>query len=189
MKIYLLDRNPKTVAIWKLYFRDHPEVSIVCDDFLHFMDTTKVECVVSPANSYGLMDGGFDLAISEWFGWSLQEKVQKYIMEHYRGEQPVGTSFVLDTGVDSIKLIHTPSMRIPSVIKEPLVVYQCMRTCLMTALDNGIESIVIPAFGGGCGWLREQTICSMMYEAYIQVMNPPEKISWEYAMRWEPENV
>ena len=70
-----------------------------------------------------------------------------------------------------------------------MVVYQCMRTCLMTALDNGIESIVIPAFGGGCGWLREQTICSMMYEAYIQVMNPPEKISWEYAMRWEPENV
>lgn len=187
MKIYLLDRNPQMVNIWKLYFRDAPEVSAICDEFSHFMDTTKIECVVSPANSYGLMDGGYDLAISEWFGWELQEKVQEYIIGHFRGEQPVGTSFMINTGIADIKLIHTPSMRIPSVIKEPMVVYQCMRTCLITAIENNIQSIVIPAFGGFCGCLREQIICRMMYEAYKQVMNPPRVINWDYACRWELE--
>ena len=187
MEIILLDRNPLIVNIWKLYFKDIQAVAVVCDDFGHFMDTTKVECVVSPANSYGLMDGGYDLAISEWFGWNLQEKVQKYIIEHFRGEQPVGTSFIIDTEVDDIKLIHTPSMRVPSAIKEPMVVYQCMRTCLMTAIENNIQSIVIPAFGGFCGGLREQTVCTMMYEAYMQVMNPPSKLDWNYASRWTPE--
>lgn len=43
-------------------------------------------------------------------------------------------------------------MRIPSVIKDPMVIYHCMRTCLMTAMESGIDSIVIPAFGGGCGF-------------------------------------
>ena len=26
-----------------------------------------------------------------------------------------------------------------------------------------------------------------MYEGYRQIMNPPEKLSWDYATRWEPE--
>ncbi len=162
-------------------------VTAVCDDFKHFMDTTDVECVVSPANSYGLMDGGYDLAISEWFGWDLMKKVQRYILDNFKGEQPVGTSFIIDTGVKDKKLIHTPTMRVPSSIRDPMVIYHCMRTCLMTALDNNVKSIVIPAFGGGCGYVRPQPICEMMFHAYEQIMNPPSEITWEYALRWEPE--
>ncbi len=181
MKVYLLDNKQQIVNIWKLYFTDEPDVEPVCDDFKHFMDNTEIECVVSPANSYGLMDGGYDLAISEWFGWNLAEKAQDYILEHYRGEQPVGSSFIIDSGVKGIKLIHTPTMRIPSVIKDPMIIYHCMRTCLLTALENNIQSIVIPAFGGGCGFVPPQTMCIMMYEAYKQVMNPPSELDWEYA--------
>lgn len=188
MKIYLLSDNPQTTNVWKLYFADAENVKVVCDDFGHFMDTTEVDCVVSPANSYGIMDGGYDLAISEWFGWDLVDKVQKYILEHFRGEQPVGTSFIIDTDVKDIKLIHTPTMRIPSIIREPLVVYQCMRTCLMTAMDNEVKSIVIPAFGGQCGKLHPQTVAKMMWKGYEQVMNPPSEITWQYALRWIPEH-
>ena len=67
--------------------------------------------------------------------------------------------------------------------KDEWVVYHCMRTCLMVALDNNINSIVIPAFGGACGELPPQTICDMMYKAYDQIMNPPTEINWEYALR------
>ena len=176
MKIYLLDNKEITTKTWSLYFQGCHDVEAVCDDFGHFMDTEEVECVVSPANSYGLMDGGYDYAISEWFGWDLMKKVQAFILEHYKGEQPVGISFIIDTGVKGIKLIHTPTMRVPSVIKDPMIIYTCMRTCLLTALDNGIRSIVVPAFGGGCGLVPPQTICVMMHEAYKQVMNPPKKI-------------
>ena len=39
MKVYLLDKNKKITDIWKLYFKDIPEVKIVCDDFKHLMST------------------------------------------------------------------------------------------------------------------------------------------------------
>ena len=72
-------------------------------------------------------------------------------------------------------------MRVPSMIKDPMVIYTCMRTCLLKALENHIESIVIPAFGGGCGLVPPQIICKMMYEAYKQVLNPPSLVDWNYA--------
>jgi O-acetyl-ADP-ribose deacetylase (regulator of RNase III) len=82
------------------------------------------------------------------------------------------------------KLIHTPSMRTPSHIKEPLVVYNCMRTCLMLAKQNNIKSIVIPAFGGACGNLEYSLIAEMMFKAYQQIKNPPKEITWEYTHRF-----
>ena len=106
MKVYLLDRNKRISDIWKIYFRDEQDVEVVCCGFKKFMENYNVECIVSPANSYGIMDGGYDLAITEYFGEELMKKVQKYIIRNYYGEQPVGTSFIIETGVKNIKLIQ-----------------------------------------------------------------------------------
>lgn len=179
MKIYLLDRNASMVYWWNAYFKYLEDVEIVCDDFARFMNSHEVECVVSPANSFGLMDGGYDLAISDYFGWDLAKKVQQYLIDNLCGEQPVGTSIIVDIN-EKQKLIHTPSMRTPSHIKDPLVVYNCMRTCLMLAKQNKIQSIVIPAFGGACGNVNYSVIAEMMFKAYMQVKNPPKEITWEY---------
>ncbi len=187
MKIYLLDISVAMTHWWKTYFKDCHNVEVVCDEFSRFMNShDDVQCIVSPANSYGLMDGGYDLAITKYFGEGLQKKVQKYIIENLYGEQPVGTSIILNIN-DKQKLIHTPSMRIPSYIKDPMVVYHCMRTCLMTAIDNNIESIVIPAFGGACGGLDFSIIANMMYHAYEQVFSQVKKIDWGIARSWTPE--
>ena len=172
---------------WNAYFRNEPDVSVFCESLEQFLSHVKVDCVVSPANSYGLMDGGFDLAISEYFGWELQKHVQEYILKNFRGEQPIATSFIIDTGKDGIRLIHTPTMRIPFSVKDPMIVYQCMRTTLLTALENNIETIVIPAFCGEWGNVSPKVIGRLMYEAYKQVMNPPTRIDWDYAERWRPE--
>ena len=172
---------------WNAYFNEEKDVNVVCDDLYNFLHSHQVECVVSPANSYGLMDGGFNLDISEYFGWDLQARVQKYIIEHFKGEQPVASSFIIDTGTDNMKLIHTPTMRQPFPVKDPMIIYQCMRTSLMVALENNIESIVIPAFCGEFGDVSTKVIARLMYEGYRQVMNPPEAIDWDYAERWRTE--
>ena len=86
-----------------------------------------------------------------------------------------------------MKLIHTPTMRIPFPVKDPMIVYQCMRTTLMVALENHIESIVIPAFCGEWGEVSPKVISRLMYEAYKQVMNPPSSIDWDYAEKWRLE--
>lgn len=98
----------------------------------------KVQCVVSPANAFGLMDGGYDLA-----------------------------------------------MLTPQLIEDPRVIYQCMRTTLMEAKKNNIESILIPMFGGSCGGVRPQIVAEMMWKAYKQLQAPPTKIDWEYAEKME----
>lgn len=170
LKIYLLDMNAGIVNAWKEVFKDNEEITIIHDTFRNFMDNHKdIECVVSPANAYGIMNGGYDLAISEYFGNNLQHIVQRYIKKNLYGEQPVGSSIIVDIPNTNKKLIHTPTMQIPSLIKDDFLIYQCMRTTLIKALENNVKSIVIPAFGGCCGGLSPKIISKRMKEAYEQI--------------------
>ncbi len=181
MKIYIINRGEVQLRYAKLFFYDDPNVECVASEFDDFLRSNPVECIVSPANSFGLMDGGYDLAITHYFGDQLQKRVQQYIIDHYYGEQPVGSSFIIDAGKEGRKLIHTPTMRTPQPIKDPLVIYQCMRATLMCAHENNIESILIPLFGGGCGEVPPKLIAEMMWKAYDQIHNPPKKLDWDYA--------
>lgn len=181
MKIYIIEKDFNKFKYLKVYFGDLENVILVNNDFESFIKENKVQCVVSPANSFGLMDGGYDLALTNWYGNQLQERVQKYIIDNYYGEQPVGSSFIIETNKDNQLLIHTPTMRIPERIKDEKVIYQCMRTTLMLAKDNNIESILIPMFGGSAGGVNPQTIAKLMRLAYDQLQDKPNKIDWDYA--------
>lgn len=181
MKIYLIERNVQKFKCLKDAFK-HEDVELFNGDFKEFMKEKRVECIVSPANAYGLMDGGYDLAITEWFGNQLQERVQKHIIDDFYGEQPVGTSFIIDAGKDNQYLIHTPTMQAPQIIVDPRVIYHCMRSTLIEAKRNNIESILIPMFGGACGGVKPAVVAKMMLKAYKQIQNPPQKIGWDYVL-------
>ena len=189
MKIYLLDKNEAVVRAWENEFSGCEDVEII-NAYLHrFLTTHDVECIVSPANAYGLMDGGYDLAITDFFGPKLPKAVQQKILKEWKGEQVVGTSLWVDIPDTDMKLIHTPTMRVPSIIKDPMVVYHCMRSTLLLAMKKKVKSILIPAFGGACGGLRPHVIASLMRKAYDQVNNPPEELDWCYAEREDLEEI
>jgi O-acetyl-ADP-ribose deacetylase (regulator of RNase III) len=67
-------------------------------------------------------------------------------------------------------------MRTPERIREPLVIYNCMRSCLITATENRIKSIVIPAFGGLTGGIAANIVAELMHKAYIQIKTPPSSM-------------
>ena len=192
MKIYLLDINKNMTDAWEKLFHPLKDVEIINEDFVSFMDKhPNIEAVVSPANSFGLMDGGYDKAITDYFGESLMKDVQKSILLKWYGEQPVGTSmtvpiynrkFTTILGTRYCVLIHTPSMRTPEVIKDSRIIYQCMRTTLIEAKRQEIKSIVIPAFGGLTGKVPCDEIAKMMCLAYKQISNRPNELNWGYAM-------
>ena len=97
LKIYIVAINFEHYLIFKNIFRIYKNVEVVNSDFVSFMNKNpEIECIVSPANSYGCMDGGYDAAISDYLGWNFQNKVQQYIKDHFYGEQLVGTSFIID---------------------------------------------------------------------------------------------
>ena len=194
MKIYLLDINSHMTKAWEAYFKDIDDVEIVNTDFDNFMFDYTVDAVVSPANAFGLMDGGYDGAITRYFGKQLMKDVQYKIITEWYGEQPVGTSLSVpikgkqvyyNDKIKDMILIHTPTMRTPSLIVDNKVIYQCMRTTLIEAIKNNVRNIVIPAFGGCSGGVGFSTIAKMMYLAYVQINNRPNNlndITWEYAM-------
>src|ERR1700733_14683791 len=83
---------------WRKLFRGIPAVVIVEGDILE----GPCDAVVSPANSFGFMDGGIDLAYRRFFGLDLQSRVQAKIQNEFYGELPVGQATVVSTGHDAI---------------------------------------------------------------------------------------
>ncbi len=171
MKIYIVAMDIEAFYIFSTVFRNYDNVEVVNLDFETFMEYyPDVECIVSPANSYGCMDGGYDAAISNYLGWDFQLSVQQYIKDNFYGEQLVGTSFIIDAPKNK-KLIHTPTMIIPEVILDKRIAYTAMRSTLMCALKNNIKSIAIPPLGAGIGQIRNEEAAVLMLAAYKQILD------------------
>lgn len=79
---------------WRKIFGAARDVEIVDDSILN-CDT---DAIVSPANSFGFMDGGLDYYLFQMFGWDLQERLQEMIRNRPEGDLRVGRALVLETG-------------------------------------------------------------------------------------------
>jgi len=115
MKIFLSAVEKELVNAWKSFCRDLPNVEIYCGSILDL----SVDAIVSPANSYGFMDGGIDLLYSHRFGWHVQEKLQKIIREKHHGELLIGQAEIVETDIEQIPfIISAPTMRVPMILKR-----------------------------------------------------------------------
>lgn len=153
-----------------------------------FEDLPRFDCMVSPANSFGLMDGGVDAAISEFFGWDLQKKVQQRIIEEFYGEQPVGTSIIVETGhPEHPFLAHSPTMRVPMSIVGTDHAYLAMSAWIRSVRaynrqsSQRIEVVACPGLGTGVGGMPFDEAAWQMSLAYRNAMNPPAELNWELA--------
>ena len=171
LKVYILSTDYLFINKIKELFKYENNVFAVNDDIRMFYEEKKneIDCLVSPANAYGYMTGGYDAALSDILGWDFQNQVQKYIIDNFYGEQVVGTSFLILTKIEGLSLIHTPTMQIPSPILDEMVIYHCMRSTLMCALEHNVKCIVIPAFGGATGMVDGSVVAKKMYDAYMQI--------------------
>lgn len=178
LKIYIVDSNIETYYELDKEFDNIKNVKISCDYIQEFYlkHSSEIDCLVSPANAFGYMTGGYDAALSDILGWGFQKKVQAYIKEHYYGEQPVSSSFIIDTDIKGLKLIHTPSMQYPSLIVDDMVIYHCTRSAIICALENDIKCLVLPAFGGDSGGVSGYIVAQRMKEAYIQIRDKKEAV-------------
>lgn len=178
MKLILSDTNKDVYSAFLKYFSHLENVEIHNKPF---QEVEGYDCLVSPANSFGIMDGGIDLHIINYFGNKLMEDVQKHIIDNYAGEQPVGTSFVIETGNANHKyLAHTPTMRVPRIIYDTENVYYAMKAMLLEVKKhNNIQSVLCSGLGTGAGGVPLETAVRQMHLAYTHVMlNPISRIDW-----------
>ena len=137
-KIYIIDIDEKMIDSLIKYFRWESNVELCCCDIETFLkdNIDKIDAVTSSANSFGIMDGGLDKALVDFFGEQLQANVQRVIQEEFLGEQPVGTCATIDIPGYNKKVLHTPTMRIPQPILDPRIIYTATRSTLVEAIKN-----------------------------------------------------
>jgi O-acetyl-ADP-ribose deacetylase (regulator of RNase III) len=156
---------------WRRYFAGQPGVQVLQSDICH----VKADAVVSPANSFGFMDGGLDRALSERFGWVVQESLQRAIAERPMRELLVGEAIILPTGDMEVPwLISAPTMRVPMRLRQSVNAFLAMKAIFHTAISHKgqppIHSVAIPGLGTGVGGLKAETAALQMWTAYREVI-------------------
>ena len=184
-RLILVDPKSELCKCWKQQFRGLSHVEIVNERFEELED---FDCMVSAANSFGLMDGGVDLAIICYFGVELMDRVQERIIRDYLGEQPVGTSIIVETGNAKHPFIaHTPTMRVPMTIANTDYVFAAMWAMLVAVhqhnrqAERSIKSIACPGLGTSCGMVGPEEAARQMALAYRWSLEPPVSINWAIA--------
>jgi O-acetyl-ADP-ribose deacetylase (regulator of RNase III) len=165
-----------------------PESSVHHGRFEDVVD--RYDVMVSPANSYGLMDGGIDAGITAYFGERLMRDVQQRIIEAYQGEQPVGTCLLVPiVGRPTRWLAHTPTMQVPLDISWTTNVYFAMKALLREVAilesESGKQLLVLcPALGTGTGRVPPAEAARQMALALRNHSEHPSSgLSWDFAMR------
>jgi len=190
-KLILVDPKPALCAAYQERFAELPNVEIVHGKFEQL---PEFDCMVSAANSFGLMDGGVDLAIIEFFGAELERRVQRRILEEYLGEQPVGTSLIVETGHPQHPYIaHTPTMRVPLSIARTDHVYLAMWAMLLAVRKHNqnqarsIKIVACPGLGTATGRVPVRRAAKQMALAYRHFLYPPTTLDWTLATNRQAE--
>ena len=127
MNLHLVDFNGHLVNAWVEAFEQFPEVTIEQGDLL----AVARHCIVSPANSYGFMDGGIDAAYRAFFGVQIERTVQDAVTRRPEGHLPVGASLVVRTSHKLVPyMIVAPTMTVPEQV-ESRNCYRDRRGCLL----------------------------------------------------------
>ena len=175
-RIFLHTFDSDMASAWRGAFAAVADVVVVEGDILE----GPCDAVVSPANSFGFMDGGIDLAYLRYFGTDLQSRVQAKIRGEFFGELPVGQAIVVSTGHKGVPyLVAAPTMRIPDRIGDTVNVYLAFRASLLAVIAHNksspipIVSLRIPALGTGIGAMPLNRAARQMHAAYVSVFESP----------------
>ena len=176
MKIILADIEPSITEAYEKFCGDLEIVEI------HKGNILKVNCdaVVSPANSYGFMDGGIDMVYSRYFGWCVQQRLQHKIQTKHYGELLIGQAEIVETDKQNIPfLIAAPTMRVPMTLGNTVNVYLAARAVFLLIkhgvfdsgvfagdpISNVVQSVAFPGLGTGVGSVGPNTCAKQMRSA------------------------
>jgi O-acetyl-ADP-ribose deacetylase (regulator of RNase III) len=193
MKIVLADVNGRLLQAWQNIAGGYASVTT------HHGSIFDVHCdaLVSPANSFGFMDGGIDMAISEYFGWHVQDRLQEIIRQKHHGELLVGAAEIVATDHAQIPyMISAPTMRVPMILQDTVSVYLAIRAVLLlvkfgtfedgTAIADRVKTVAFPGMGTGVGKLSPEIFARQMKEAIEEVIEEKHKFPgslWDATFR------
>jgi len=142
-----------------------------------------VDAVVSPANSFGFMDGGLDAHYLATFGPHVQHAARSAVLYRHDGELPVGVADIVSTDHQSIPyLIIAPTMRVPMQLPRDTVnPYLAARAVLRlierqvfpegprarAPIRDVVRRVAIPGLGTGVGRVAPD-VCARQVRAALR---------------------
>jgi len=139
------------------------------------------DAVVSPANSFGFMDGGIDALYARRYGPAVQDRVRTAILKRHHGELLVGSAEIVETGdLRQPYLIAAPTMRVPMKLGPDTVAPYLAARAVLLLIRHGsfadgpsagrpigeiIRSIAFPGMGTGVGGVPTDICARQMRKA------------------------
>jgi O-acetyl-ADP-ribose deacetylase (regulator of RNase III) len=181
MKLILTAVEKSLADAWTKFCGDLDFVTV------HHGSILDVDCdaVVSPANSFGFMDGGIDGVYLNYFGRDLQMCVRQQIFAYHHGELLVGQADVVETGHDKIPyLIAAPTMRVPMSLPETVNPYLAARAIFVLvtrgkflagqhqgqSISDHIQKVALPGLGTGVGKVGFKTCAHQVRTAINDIL-------------------
>lgn len=161
MQISIHIPDDKTRSAYVEYLSQTPDVSITPDPI--YSDDGKSH-YLTPGNSYGFMDGGFDLVMARIFP-GIEAQVRRW------APIAVGHAFRSD------RVIYAPTMIYPMML-PPYSINAYL--ALMAALRQGdspynpIKHLRMPALGTGVGAMEPEDSAFQVLAAIQDYRDPPE---------------
>lgn len=174
IELHIRDANPQVAAAMTVAFADEYSVTVSQGDIFD----ARADAIISPANSFGCLDGGIDLVYARYFGASMEQRLRALLHDEHHGELPVGQAVVLETNRLEIPfLVSAPTMRIPASVGKTLNAYLAFRAALAAALVHNaqetkqrIRTVLTPGLCTGIGEMPAQRAARQMRLAYDTVL-------------------
>lgn len=184
----LRDFNRNMVQAWRKAFSDYSDdgdrIQISKGDI--FKGAPSADALVSPANSFGFMDGGIDMVYTRHFGWQMQHRLQDIIRNEHDGEILVGDAVVMPAYEDEAEkdemynegkpikyLISAPTMRIPMDVDTTPNAYLAFRAVILAVKKHNrrtdvepIHSVLCPGMGTAVGQMLFSRCAQQMRIAF-----------------------
>lgn len=167
MDLILFDLNEALITEWAQEFAADPRVTTTHTDLATLCQNHEFDAIVSPANSFGIMDGGIDGYLKKEFP-KVQDSVFQRLYIGWQGFMPVGCADIVWTGDKKHPhLIVAPTMEYPKRVKDPLVVYNSMRSILRVAQQNKIKTVACSGLATTTGGVAPNVAARLMYRAWV----------------------
>lgn len=161
-------------------------VEFVHDDLTKLVENYNNYILVSPANSFGFMDGGIDYFINYRVFKDIQKDVQTEInkRDNKFAESinfnnmdtkdkpflPVGECFIIPADSENY-LAVVPTMEYPKMVGDTNNAYIAM-SALLKQVDNvDAKYLLVPGFCSGVGDMKPQDMAEQMIKALVENYN------------------
>jgi O-acetyl-ADP-ribose deacetylase (regulator of RNase III) len=164
MNIYLRDINKKVFfALAEVFKETGVEVS------LGGIFDIPAEAIVSPANSFGYMDGGIDNLYRHHFGFWIEQELMQRIAFLPDKHLPVGEAVITRTKNERHPfMISAPTMYLPQRVETTRNAELAFGAALKIAKQHNMKSIISPGLCTLTGAMEPEVAAEQMYQAWVK---------------------